>query len=486
MTNRAVALDRKLFAKVASTGGPRAGRVLPCLSEAADHGKVWGMCAALLAMAGDRAARRGALRGSGALAIASLLGNTLGKDLTRRRRPDLTGVPRGRRLTRLPHTTSFPSGHAASAAAFATGVTMECPRAGLVVVPLAAAVAFSRVYTGVHHPSDVLAGAALGVGAAAATCHWWPRTGPDAGEPRERHRVRVPALPGGKGLYVVVNRHSGAGVPGRQSSADRIRALLPRAEILEPGDGQELTDVLRTAARSAEREGGALGVCGGDGTVGAAAVVARARSLPLAVFAGGTHNHFAKDVGVAEFTDTVRAVRNGTAIHADLATASPRITFLNTFSLGAYPELVRLRERWEKRVGKPVASLLALLRVLPAARPFTVTADGRPQRLWLLFAGNGVYEPAGLVPLRRPLLDEGLLDIRTVSAERRLARTRLIAAAALGTLGKSRVYRVRHTRSLTLTPGTDAGSIAYDGEATDAPAELTLGKGSGGIDVYSP
>ncbi|PJT49765.1 phosphoesterase, partial [Streptomyces albidoflavus] len=155
MTNRAVALDRKLFAKVASTGGPRAERVLPCLSEAADHGKVWGMCAALLATAGDRAARRGALRGSGALAIASLLGNTLGKDLTRRRRPD---------LTRLPHTTSFPSGHAASAAAFATGVTMECPRAGLVVVPLAAAVAFSRVYTGVHHPGDVLAGAALGVG----------------------------------------------------------------------------------------------------------------------------------------------------------------------------------------------------------------------------------------------------------------------------------------------------------------------------------
>ncbi len=54
------------------------------------------------------------------------------------------------------------------------------------------------------------------------------------------------------------------------------------------------------------------------------------RALPLAVFAGGTHNHFAKDAGVAEF--------------ADIATAAPGISFLDTFSLGAYPELVRPRE----------------------------------------------------------------------------------------------------------------------------------------------
>ncbi|MFG3430366.1 bifunctional phosphatase PAP2/diacylglycerol kinase family protein [Streptomyces californicus] len=486
MTNRAVELDRKLFAEVASTRWPSAERWLPSLSRAANHGRLWGASATVLAVFGDQSARRGALRGVGALAIASLMSNTLGKDLAHRRRPDLSGVPLVRRLARAPHTTSFPSGHAASAAAFATGVCIECPRAALLVVPLAAAVAFSRAYVGVHYPSDILAGAALGVGAAFATCHWWPRPSHRSTPQPERVRVSAPSLSGGKGLYVVVNRHSGAGVPGRQSSPDRIRALLPQAHLRELDEGQDLVEVLEQAAGDARRAGGALGVCGGDGTVDAAATVAVKQDLPLAVFPGGTHNHFAKDAGVPAFSDTAKAVENGTAIRADIATASPSISFLNTFSLGAYPELVKVRESWEKRVGKPVASILALLRVLPAARPFTVTTQDGESRLWLLFAGNGIYEPAGLIPLRRPLLDEGLFDLRTVSAEHRLARTRLIASAALGTLHRSRVYQVHKARSLTLEPGADAPSIAYDGEAAAAPARLVLAKEPRRIRVYSP
>ncbi|MCF2435391.1 phosphatase PAP2 family protein [Streptomyces thinghirensis] len=73
-----------------------------------------------------------------------------------------------RQLKRQPITTSFPSGHAASAAAFATGVALESPAWGAAVAPVAAAVALSRIYTGVHYPSDVVAGAVLGAGAAFA------------------------------------------------------------------------------------------------------------------------------------------------------------------------------------------------------------------------------------------------------------------------------------------------------------------------------
>ncbi|MDW4918989.1 phosphoesterase, partial [Streptomyces californicus] len=88
MTNRAGELDRKMFTLVASTPWPFAQKWLPSLSHAANHGKLWGACAVVLAVAGDRSARRGALRGAGALAIASLVGNTVAKGAAHRRRPD--------------------------------------------------------------------------------------------------------------------------------------------------------------------------------------------------------------------------------------------------------------------------------------------------------------------------------------------------------------------------------------------------------------
>lgn len=68
----------------------------------------------------------------------------------------------------MPTSTSFPSGHAASAFAFATGVATAAPRSALPLSAAAALVAYSRVHTGVHYPSDVIAGAVLGAGLAAA------------------------------------------------------------------------------------------------------------------------------------------------------------------------------------------------------------------------------------------------------------------------------------------------------------------------------
>jgi undecaprenyl-diphosphatase len=63
----------------------------------------------------------------------------------------------------MPSSTSFPSGHSASAAAFATSVGDMLPALRLPLRMAAAAVMFSRVYTGVHYPGDVIAGAAAGV-----------------------------------------------------------------------------------------------------------------------------------------------------------------------------------------------------------------------------------------------------------------------------------------------------------------------------------
>jgi undecaprenyl-diphosphatase len=133
------------------------------LSRAADHSRLWLGIAAGLALAGGPAGRRAAVRGVLAVGISSALVNVGVKSLSARRRPDRAGagVP-GERYVRMPVSASFPSGHSASAFAFATAVGPELPWLGLGLRFLAAAVAYSRVHTGVHYPGDTVVGALIG------------------------------------------------------------------------------------------------------------------------------------------------------------------------------------------------------------------------------------------------------------------------------------------------------------------------------------
>jgi membrane-associated phospholipid phosphatase len=154
--------DRELFAWLSRQHDPVLDALLPRLSLAADHGVLWISVATFLVASGRPRWRRAGVRGITSLALASATANGVAKLSFRRRRPSIDGVPLARRVRRTPVTTSFPSGHSASAAAFAVGAAREAPGlAGLLGV-LATGVGFSRVWTGAHYPSDVLAGAALG------------------------------------------------------------------------------------------------------------------------------------------------------------------------------------------------------------------------------------------------------------------------------------------------------------------------------------
>ncbi|MFB7997541.1 diacylglycerol/lipid kinase family protein [Streptomyces sp. NPDC056002] len=480
------------------------------LRSVAGHDAVWLAAATVLGMSGGRNARRAALRGIGSVAIVMAIDRALAEPAARSTRPALDAlagvVPR-------PKTVSLPSSPTTSAAAFASGVLLESPRYGLAVLPFASGLAYVRGREGLDHRGRAAIGAIVGMGAALLTCRWWP-VKPEAAAAAAPPRRPAPALAAGKGLHLVVNPSSG--ISWNQDTAETLRTLLPEAAItvFEPGD--DLIALLDEAARRAVADGGALGVCGGDGTVNAGSATAARHHVPLAVFPGGTFNHFAVDLGNQTLEDVARAIQAGDAVTADVGRASspksPRTRpetgapnaspdepagvfpggaeqqlFLNTFSIGVYSELVHARERMEKRIGKWPALAVGLAKVLATGTPLSVVINGRPRSIWLLFAGNGIYHPAGFAPTYRTQLDDGLLDVRAVEAGTPVARTRLLLAVLTGTLHNSRVLTTAQVRRLDLEVLQGEPHFAYDGEVTDATyRRLVLDKIPKAVTLYRP
>ncbi|GAB2648093.1 phosphatase PAP2 family protein [Prescottella soli] len=434
---------------------------LRALSTSASHSVLWLGIAAGLGLAGGRA-RRAAVRGILSVAGASALTNAVLKPLLPRRRPP-AGTPEFtiRRGLPAPASSSFPSGHSASAAAFATGVALEFPAVGAALAPLAAAVAYSRVHTGVHWPSDIAVGMGVGSAVALATRRWWPVRDEEPATLGPDRRTR--ALSEGDGMIVFVNPGSGNDDDGIRSE---VEEALPKAEVVEFDPDRDFDTQLDEVIT--ERSPEAVGVCGGDGTVVTVAAAAVRHDLPLAVFPGGTLNHFARDAGVGDIASTAEAIATGSAELVDLGQVEvdggPATTFVNTASLGGYPESVRLRERWQPRLGKWPAAALAMTRVLARTRPMNVLIDGTRHSIWMAFVGNGRYSPADQVPMSRPEIHRGTLDVRYIRADRRFSRTRLVAAALTGTLGSSATYVQRATASLTVEVDGEAVALATDGE----------------------
>jgi undecaprenyl-diphosphatase len=123
-----------------------------------------------------RISLRGFLQLALAVLLASVLADRVLKPLVHRERP-FERISDLRVVGGRPHDASFPSGHSANAFASALVLARLAPAAAPVWWTLAALIAFSRVYLGVHHPLDVIAGALLGLacGALALRVRWRTR-----------------------------------------------------------------------------------------------------------------------------------------------------------------------------------------------------------------------------------------------------------------------------------------------------------------------
>ena len=152
-------------------GNKAADRVFEIASHLGDWSLIWLILTAGQALRSDNDLRR-APRIAVLLMGESIIVNQGIKRLFKRGRPG--DRPLVSERLRVPRTTSFPSGHASSAACAVVVLTEGDPLMRVVVVPIAIIVAASRVHTRMHHPSDVVAGALTGWAMAKAARSLWP------------------------------------------------------------------------------------------------------------------------------------------------------------------------------------------------------------------------------------------------------------------------------------------------------------------------
>src|ERR1051325_343249 len=180
---------------------------------------------------------------------------------------------------------------------------------------------------------------------------------------------------------------------------------------------------------------------GGDGTVSAVADVLRGTDTALGVIPVGTMNHFAKDLGIPlDAGEAAQVIGTGRCIRVDVGEVNGR-TFINNASLGIYADMVRKRERQQRRLrrSKRSAMLWAALEVLGRSRllDLRLEVDGRAQecRAPFVFMGNNDYAMEGFVIGTRSRLDGGLLNVYTT---RRCGALGLIGLALHALFGRLR------------------------------------------------
>jgi diacylglycerol kinase family enzyme len=291
-------------------------------------------------------------------------------------------------------------------------------------------------------------------------------------------------------IAVVLNATSGHGTAPK--AAERLKEIFAEAGLdarvtLAEG-GTEINAAMRRAVEDGCK---VLMAGGGDGTINCAAGAVVGRDITLGVLPLGTLNHFAKDLGIPlDLDEAAKVVLDGVVCQVDVGEVNGRV-FLNNSSLGAYPAIVRLRDRYRTKVrGKWIAALWAGLTVLRRS-PFMavrIVVDEKSivRRTPLLLVANNEYRTSGVHAGTRESLARGRLALYVLNAERRPGLLRLAWEVLLKGAERAKEIDLITVEQATIETRRRRLQVATDGEVLSLESPLSYRIRPGALRVYVP
>jgi len=272
-------------------------------------------------------------------------------------------------------------------------------------------------------------------------------------------------------VSVIIN--AGSGLGNDDTLLERLRALFDAAgadaDVRLARGGAEISAAVETALA---RQPDVIVAGGGDGTVSSVASALADKPVALGVLALGTLNHFARDAGVpADLEEAVRTIVDGHRVQVDIAEVNGR-TFINNSGLGLYPDIVRNRERQQKRLGRGkwpafVWATLAVLRRYPFMRVrLVVDGSERSRRTPFVFIGNNEYRMDGFAIGERTELDRGQLSLYVAQRPGRLKLLVLALRALTGRLRQARDFDVLGANEIVIESRRKRLRVSTDGEVS--------------------
>ena len=258
-------------------------------------------------------------------------------------------------------------------------------------------------------------------------------------------------------VVVVFNPQSGSSL-----ERDELEKRFTRAEV-EVVAYIDATHSLHDELKSYTRQDDTIIVgYGGDGTLRSIAAELVHTKAIFAPLAGGTLNHFTKDLGVDQDLDTaINHLKSAKVKEIDTVSVNDA-TFINNSSIGLYPISLIERTKLEDRLGKWPAAVIASIRAFVRFKLYTITIEGEKFLTPFVFIGNNHYDIDAL--LTRSSLSDGTMSIYAIDSTKRSALLKIVVLSLVGRPSRAPELKSYKSTAVAIEIQRRFVRVSYDGE----------------------